>query len=274
MMMNPGRKISPAVKWLLIVNIGVYVIQIAPVIGNYVTWFGLLNPALVFTRGHVWRLVTYMFLHSTSIFHILFNMLALWMFGVDLENKWGTRRFAYFYFIGGVGAGLFSVIMWDYPIIGASGAILATLTAYAYYFPHRQILLFFIFPVPIRIAVIIFGAISIMGAMQGTGGIAHITHLGGIVVALLYLKFYGQVVNLFTHIDDLNREKCQRRAAEDSLRRDRYFEATIDPILKKISESGMESLTRQEKKTLEKASKSDKERIKKRKIVPFNIFKS
>ncbi|MBD3346237.1 MAG: rhomboid family intramembrane serine protease [Chitinivibrionales bacterium] len=274
MMMHGGRSIGKALKWLLIANIGIYVLQILPTMGNYVTYWGALIPFKVFTQGQVWRLVTYMFLHGQdAIWHLLFNMLALWMFGTELEQMWGTRRFAVFYFLAGILSGLFSVLMWKSFIIGASGAVLAVLTAYAYYFPHRQVLFFFIFPMPVRLAVAIIGFISIAGSLSSAGGIAHLTHLAGIAIGLVYVKYYDQIVALKDHIVDVKKEKQQRKNAEEYLRKRRYFEDVIDPILKKIHEQGMESLTGEEKRILKHASKQNKERIKKSKIIPFDIFK-
>ncbi|MBD3319716.1 MAG: rhomboid family intramembrane serine protease [Chitinivibrionales bacterium] len=274
MMIYGGRSMGKGLKWLLIANIAIYVLQIIPVAGNYITYWGALIPFNVFTRGHVWRLVSYMFLHDqVAIWHLLFNMLALWMFGIELEQMWGTRRFVNFYFLAGILSGLFSVIMWKSFIIGASGAVLAILTAYAIYFPNRQVLMFFIFPVPVRWAVAIIGFVSLAGSLTSAGGIAHLTHLGGIVVALLYVRYFGQLVALKDHLAGLRQEKDRRKKAEEYLRKQRYFEDVIDPILKKIHDRGMESLSREEKRILKRASKQNKERIKKSRVIPFDIFK-
>ena len=113
-------------------------------------------------------------------------MLALWMFGVELEELWGSKRFTIFYLLCGAGSGLLSIFLWNTSIIGALGAILGLLTVYACYFPDRTISMFFIFPMPVKFAVIIIGAISLWGASTGAGGIAHLMHLGGILIGLLY----------------------------------------------------------------------------------------
>ncbi len=260
-MYNSGNlHIPKGIRGLLIATVVVYIIQIFPVIGVWVLTFGSLKPSLVISAGHIWRLITYIFLHGGP-FHLLFNMLALWMFGVEIEYMWGTKRFIIFYFIAGGGSGLFSLllVLWGDPyIIGASGAVLAILTIYAFYFPNRQILLFFLFPVPVRYAVIIFGFVSLLGAMGSVGGIAHLTHLGGIIIAILYFKYYNQIVTWLDHRNAAKAEKIMRRRAEQKTKKDRYFEETIDPILKKISEQGMNSLTKEEKKHLENASKNTK----------------
>jgi hypothetical protein len=184
-------------------------------------------------------------------------MLALWMFGVELEELWGTRRFVGFYFIAGVGSGIFSVFQWNSTIIGASGAVLGLLTIYAVYFPSRTVLLFFIFPVPVRIAVAIIGLLSLVGARAGGGGIAYLTHLGGIAVALLYAKYYSGFTQWKDRLAAPGKKESAvlrfRTRTKDDARKN-YYDEVVDPILKKISEQGMGSLTEDEKKRLKDAS--------------------
>ena len=192
---GPGP-MTPAVKWLLYVNIAAYILSlIFPVI---ILWFGL-SPDLVIERGFVWQLATYMFLHAPGPTHILFNMLILWMFGVELERMWRTRFFLKFYAITGIGAGVFAILISLIPfaatrvtysttIIGASGALYGLLLAYALYFPNRPILMFLFFPVPAKYFVAILGAIAFITSMQGGGAVAATAHLGGLVVAYIYLQ--------------------------------------------------------------------------------------
>ncbi len=263
-------RMSLSVRNLLIANVIIFVLSQLPQLVNYLYGYGVLIPARVFLRGEVWRPVTYLFLHG-DIMHLAFNMLALWMFGVELEQFWGTRRFTIFYFICGIGAALFSVIMWQQPIIGASGAVLGVLTAYAYYFPNRTVLLFFVFPVPVRWAVVIIGGISLWGSMGTVGGIAHITHLGGIVVALAYIRSYPTAMQWLREQRENRSERRMRDAAEQRAQRDRYFKETIDPLLKKVSEHGMDSLSRKEKKLLFEASKKYRDRFGDKNIIPFDF---
>ncbi len=188
---------TPAVKALIIANVAVFVI--GWFIETLPLWLGMQPAAVV--RGEIWRLLTYMFVHDQrSFFHILFNMLALWMFGVELERTWGTRFFAKYYFVCGVGAALTTAILSFFPFaifdtlyesltVGASGAIYGILLAYGLYFPHRPIYMYFLFPVPARYFVMIMGGISLLSSLGGSGGgIAHTTHLGGLVAGYLYLK--------------------------------------------------------------------------------------
>jgi membrane associated rhomboid family serine protease len=187
---------TPGVKWLLYANIGVYLVSLVfPVI---LEWFGLI-PRFVLERYFLWQPVTYMFLHAPGPSHILFNMLILWMFGVELERMWGTRFFLKFYAIAGIGAGLISAacsllpfaamrLYYDANIIGASGALYGLLLAFALYYPNRPILLFLFFPVPAKYFVMILGAIALITSIQISGGVAALTHLGGLVVAYVYLQ--------------------------------------------------------------------------------------
>ena len=196
---GPGP-LSTALKALIGANVIMFLAQWAfPVVTEL---FGL-HPAWVIPAPGqpapehafwLWQTATYMFLHG-GIFHILFNMLALWMFGTELERIWGTRYFLKFYFVTGVGAGALTVLFSLLPfsglqhanIIGASGAIYGLLLAYAMYFPDRPILLI-VFPVPAKIAVAILGAIALFSSLSDAGGVANATHLGGLLVAYLFLK--------------------------------------------------------------------------------------
>src|SRR4029453_18440750 len=153
------------------------------IVGDAMTIRLGLSPQAVFEQLALWQPFTYMFLHSTSgVGHILFNMLALWMIGTELERTWGSRFFVKYYVVTGIGAALtslllaaFSDVFYYSVTVGASGAIYG--------------LILFIVPVPARIAVTILGAIALLSSMGGAGGgVAHSAHLGGLVAGYLYLK--------------------------------------------------------------------------------------
>jgi len=191
---GPGP-LSLALKALIGANVAVFLAQFFFAIVTDVLG---LHPAFVLRYFWIWQLATYMFLHG-GIFHIVFNMLALWMFGTELERVWGTRYFLKFYFVTGIGAGaltvLFSLLPFGFAhqlqganIIGASGAIYGLLLAYALYFPDRPIYMYFVFPIPARIFVAIIGAIAFFSSLSDAGGVANATHLGGLLVGYLYLK--------------------------------------------------------------------------------------
>ena len=190
---GPGP-LSQAIKYLIAANVAAFIAT--ALIPELVVWLGLI-PAAVLERFQIWQLGTYMFLHG-GIFHILFNMLALWMFGTELERLWGTREFLKFYFVCGVGAAVLTVVFSLLPftfartvheavVIGASGAIYGLLLAYAMTYPERPILLI-VFFVPAKVCVAILGAIALYSSMSERGGVANATHLGGLVIAYLYLK--------------------------------------------------------------------------------------
>jgi membrane associated rhomboid family serine protease len=192
---GPGP-LTPAVRILLYANVIAYFVSFFfPVV---VQWFGL-QPQLVIEKYRLWQPVTYMFLHARSPSHILFNMLILWMFGVELERLWRTPYFLKFYFVTGVGAGLISVAIAMLPfdaaratyssnIIGASGALYGLLLAYAIYYPNRPILMFLFFPVPAKYFVAILGAIAFIMSFEGGGSVAATTHLGGLAIGYLLLQ--------------------------------------------------------------------------------------
>ena len=164
----------------------------------WLTWFGLVPTEVV--HGFFWQLFTYLFLHG-GIWHILLNLLVLWMFGADLERLWGARRFLTYYFLCGVGAGVINVIVKllldpsgkgsaGLPTIGASGAIYGVLIAAAMVFPDRQVWIIpFPVSIPMRIYVIVMVAIEFFSTLGATGdNVSHVCHLGGAAVGYLYLR--------------------------------------------------------------------------------------
>jgi rhomboid family protein len=194
---GPGP-MTPAVKAIIYTNIGAFVLTLLAR-GMMIGLFGL-SPQALLERGHVWQLGTYLFIHDpNNLFHILFNMLAVWMFGVDLERRWGTQAFTKYYFVTGVGAGLCVLVAALLPFeadarsyygvtIGASGAVYGLLLAWAVVFPTRTII-FVIFPMTARVFAIIMGAIAFFSAVGGTGGpVSNLAHLGGLVIGWIYLK--------------------------------------------------------------------------------------
>ena len=190
---------SPAVKILIWVNVAAFVVKL--LVPSIVLLLGL-QPSAVLGRLWLWQPVTYLFLHH-DFFHILFNMLGIWMFGVELERLWGTKFFVKYYFVTGIGAAVTTILVGLLPFafaaqvyysitIGASGALYGLLLAYAYYYPDRPILMFLLFPIPAKYFVMIIGAISLLSSMGGQGGVAHAAHLGGLLVGFIYLKSGGR----------------------------------------------------------------------------------
>ena len=184
-----GGSFTPAIKNLIIANAAVFFLQ--AVAGYKLIYFFGLVPQLVLGKFYFWQLFTYQFLHG-GLFHILFNMLALWMFGGELEKLWGSSSFLKYYFLCGIGAGICTVIFLPTsvnPTIGASGAIYGILLAYGLLFPDRTIYIYMLFPMKAKHFVILMGAVSFFSSISANqGGIAHIAHLGGMVFGYLYLK--------------------------------------------------------------------------------------
>jgi len=191
---GPGP-VSTTLKALIAANVVMFLVTTFA--QSVIPYLGLV-PAFVLRRFWVWQVATYMFLHG-GIFHIVFNMLALWMFGAELERRWGTRYFLKFYFVTGIGAGALTVLFSTLPfafaqqvqhsiVIGASGAIYGLLLAYALYFPDRPIYMYFVFPIPAKWFVAIVGAIAFFSSLSEAGGTANATHLGGLIVGYLFLK--------------------------------------------------------------------------------------
>ena len=194
---GPGP-ITFAVKWIIIINVAVFVVT-STVWTTAFPYFGLV-PKLVIGRGWIWQLVTYMFLHGGAL-HILFNMLGIWMFGVELERRWGTRFFIQYYAVSGIGGGLTflfisllpfqaSAMTYVTPTVGASGALFGLLLAFAIYYPERPIMLLLVV-VPARVFVMIYGGFALLNTFQPSRGVADAAHLGGMIFGYLYLKGGG-----------------------------------------------------------------------------------
>lgn len=162
------------------------------VMSSHISFYLGLVPILVWKKYFLWQLATYIFLHG-GITHLLFNLLALWMFGGELESYWGSRKFLRYFLFCGIGAGICTVIFTPYqfiPVIGASGAIYGILLAFGWLFPNRLIYIYLLFPIPAKYMVIIFGLIELFSSMEGTGGgVAHLTHLGGLLFGLSYMAY-------------------------------------------------------------------------------------
>jgi len=253
-------KPTEAVKWLLIVNIAVFFLQLLPHVKESM-W---LVPR---TAWQIWRFIGFQFIHGDPI-HLLFNMLGLYMLGVTLERAWGTKRFIVFYFVSGVFAGLCHVVLaytlvpgfMGIRLLGASGGVYAIVLACAILFPHIRLILLF-FPVPIRFAAVLFFALTSYGLLGNiaTGGpvgrSSHAAHFGGLVVAAFWIwclpKLRGVTAEARSrHQQGAWQRKVQREAAE---RRE------VDRILDKVHEQGLNSLTAKEKRTLKEATRRQRE---------------
>jgi membrane associated rhomboid family serine protease len=195
----------PGIKWLLIVNVAVYLLQSLGLNSHLMPLFALYPEGAV-RHFLVWQVVTYMFLHGGTL-HLLFNMLSLWMFGMQLERDMGTRRFLKYYFYCGIAAGICVLAVnmalgdWEVPTIGASGAIFGVLVAFGVLYPNQTVLMNFLFPIKAKYMVMIYAAIELLMTISpGQSGISTIAHLGGMAFGYVYLK--GRLPHLKLKIPD------------------------------------------------------------------------
>lgn len=260
---GPGP-LTQGVKQLLLANTGLFLLT---QVVTSVPWFDVfgLVPRAVLGELRLWQPITYLFLHG-NFWHILMNMFALWMFGVPLERDWGYSAFMKFYFIVGIAAGVVTWLLMlgsSAPTIGASGAIMGVLVAFAMVYPDAPILLAFIIPVPARVFVLIYAVMEFLSARRfASDGIGHITHLAGMAAAFVILKADWRLGAL------LNRFRRQMRARSRGLRivepprkppaarphPDPDNDTEVDAILDKISREGIDSLTATELKKLRERS--------------------
>ena len=269
------RGITPGIQRLIIINAGVFLLTSLTGLSFWAHWFGL-NPDLVFTRLHIWQPLTYMFLHA-GLWHVGLNMLMLWMFGSELERLWGTREFMRYYFATGVGAGVFSLVPFLATvitgggfvpsIIGASGAVYGILLAYAMTYPDRTVYVYFLMPVKVKYLMLVMGVLTFV-SVGNSDGIAHITHLGGLVVGWVYLKRAGRYRNLtmnlplaqwWNSLKNLFKVRIVPKDGESPSARsdgwrkvgeEREERSEMDQLLDKITKVGYENLTNAEKKRL------------------------
>jgi membrane associated rhomboid family serine protease len=260
----PG--LPPVVKGLLISTGIIFLLQL---LGDRSAWQGLtlmfgLNRGAVLS-GELWRFFTYMFLHG-SFWHIFINMLMLGVFGREMEELLGPRRFAGLYLVCGILAGVgWVLISGGRPgfCIGASGAVFGIMGAFAAMFPARRItlLVLFIFPVNMtaRTMAIGMGVITLVSLMGDDGNIAHAAHLGGGVAGYLYGRYRRQ------HASGWERPSQDERVNTRFRRRNIHLvdsdppespsEDDINALLEKIRREGLQSLTRHEREVLERASR-------------------
>ncbi len=187
--------LTPGVKWLLISNVAVFLLYYlgGATLRHHATVVLALSAEAAVRNVMIWQLFTYMFLHA-GIMHLLFNMLALWMFGSMLEQDWGTRRFLKYYFLCGIAAGVCVLAInaaigdWGTPTVGSSGAIFGLLVAFGVMYPNQTVLMNFLFPIKAKYMVMIYAGIELLLTFGPNTGVSTIAHLGGMLFGYLYLK--------------------------------------------------------------------------------------
>lgn len=250
--MNSGY---PVVIWLMIINGIVFLLQMfLSLIDNESVMIHLALSNMIW-RGEVWQLLTYMFLHADT-WHLLFNMLALWMFGKELERIWGSREFLKYYLICGIGAGLTFLLFSNGYVIGASGGVFGILLAFGMTFPNQTVLFALIFPMKAKYMVMIFGVITFLSiASPGNDQIAHFAHLGGLVTGFIYLK--RNIAKQFFRTESKKQQPpahLKLHPTQKPENTDEELKRQVDRILDKINEVGFDKLTAEEQAILFSAS--------------------
>ncbi len=252
-----GRAIrgQSAVTLLVAVNVAFYLVTLLA--GTRFLASLALVPHDAWSKGMLWQFATYLFLHG-GLLHLFFNMYSLWVFGRDVESLWGRAAFLRYYFITGIGAGVVHTLITPHsvtPTLGASGAVMGVLAAFAILFPDRELalLLFFIFPIRMRARTLalIFAGLSLAAGMAASPDhIAHFAHLGGMLVGVVYLK-WPSILSLRRHRNIDGKWRKQGRHNEDRMR----MEAKVNRILDRANAVGMDRLSWRERRFLKKASK-------------------
>ena len=286
-------RITPAVQWLIGLNVLIYFLQVTLVgPSDMERWLGFHAPDLVTYK--FWTIFTYMFVHA-SFWHLAGNMLFLWVFGPRVEHAWGSGAFVRYYVLCGLGGMLAHVLLaHESALVGASAAIYGVMLAYAVRWPDTEFLLWFV--VPVRAKWLVAGCVLIdlvlgLSTSGASSGVAHFAHLGGLVTGWLYLhtppanalERLRQRVSSVPDVGDepprpipraLPRQPRERREVDEIVARSKAAIAKrpapaqaprsrpvvrrseeINMVLDKISRQGLDSLTSDERRILEDASR-------------------
>jgi membrane associated rhomboid family serine protease len=289
----------PMIKTLLIINVLVFFLQL--IVQNlnfsgvpgwyYMNRYFALNPLFGVDSAsqpanfQIWQLFTYQFMHA-DFTHILFNMFALWMFGMEIEHIMGSKKFLTFYLLCGVGAGLLQLFL--SPLIsgglgytiGASGAVYGVMIAFAMYFPDRYVFIYFLIPIKAKYLIAILVIFEFMSVQDPTL-VAHLAHIGGAITGVIFILIdrrnefkrrnifssFKKTGNSFSSGGFQNvfkKNPFKQADVEDAKfydinssrkEEDTVTQEEIDKILDKISQSGYQNLSDREKKILFEASK-------------------
>lgn len=288
----------PIIKNLMIANVIVFFLQMIfenLMFGGVPGWYILnryfaLNPLVGLDSAgieysfKIWQLITYQFMHGDFV-HILFNMFMLWMFGMEIENIMGSRKFLIFYLVSGIGAGLIQLL--GAPIlsdslgytIGASGAVFGVMIAFGMFFPDRYIFIYFLLPIKAKYLITFLIVVEFFSVREASL-VAHLAHIGGALTALIFILVdrknefnFRRVAGSFKKPNyrgsdfSFKRPSAKRPVNQYDVEDAEYYDINtpkkedevnqeeIDRILDKISQSGYQNLTDREKKILFEASK-------------------
>jgi membrane associated rhomboid family serine protease len=216
-----GPPLTPVAKRLIIFMAAVFVVTYIPYAifhwdAPYL-WLAL-QPEDILHRFYFWELVTYLFLHM-GFFHVIFNMFALWMFGSDLESLWRSKKFLFYFFLTGIGAGVTAVLLnallrpgIPTATVGCSGAVYGLLLAYGMIFPERPIYLYLLIPIKAKWFVLIMGLIEFVSSFSTpSSGVSNVAHLGGMLFGFLYLRGGGLPYRLQLRYHEWRRTRLRRK---------------------------------------------------------------
>jgi membrane associated rhomboid family serine protease len=263
---------------LIIVNVVIYLVD-GLLLQNWVRQHAALQPDLLHKPWQAWQLLTYGFLHHEQPFHVIFNMIALWFFGRDVEGVYGKVEFLKIYVSFAATAGFIWVVFeqlagaFGGPLVGASGAIAGIILMFIFHWPYRTVLFWF-FPMPAWVMGVIWLAQDVLRAMDPRLGevagpqVAYIAHLGGALCGFIYYRTRWHLLSfiptrgfslskMFQRRPKLRVHRPQREVApdEDELSR------KADAVLEKISLYGQSSLTPEECRILEAYSRRMQQKL-------------
>ena len=253
--MRFNLQITPVVKWLLLVNGAVFMLEMAvPSMGSFLVNWLTVDASSWQRAAQVWRLVSYQFLHG-SVLHILLNMMVLFFLGPTLERHWHGRRFLLFYLGCGLVAGLSYLLLAAVGLVGsgtlmgASGAILGVLAACAVLFPQFIVFLIIV-PMPIRVFAVVMTLLYVVNIVsQGPNAGGDAAHLGGMAAGAAYILLLPRWERLKLRMHSQSWEKRMEES--------RRLRFEVDRILAKVHRFGLHSLTAKEKRMLKKATQEE-----------------
>ena len=267
-----GARRYNIVTVLIAINVGVYLLATFPGLGRWIYGLGVMQGHAVM-QGQVWRLITAQYLHDpASSWHLIFNMIGLFFLGQPLQQMWSARKFFAIYTLCGLsGMVLFTILASinyidpNSPAVGASGCIYGLLGIVAVLFPHATVYIYFLFPIKIRTAAILFAAISLWTIVSRGGNyggeVCHFAGLGfGVWWAMHGERWWNATEWRVPGRRSAGRRKVGAGAWAAKMAERRDDEDTIDRILKKVYDKGIHSLTEGEKHALQQATDRQKER--------------
>ena len=298
--------LPPIIKQLIIINVVVFLIQSLfenISFGAYPGWYAInryfalnpisgVDPAGQEFNFQIWQVISYQFMHG-GFSHIFFNMFMLWMFGNEIENIMGSKKFLFFYLLSGVGAALLQLIVGPMLsshlafTIGASGAVYGVMIAFAMFFPERQIYVYFLFPVKAKYLIAFLVLIEFM-SVGDMSLVAHLAHIGGALTGFVFIMLdkknnfnidglFNKVKNSSSNFGNFTSSSSSKGFRKPSgsfsfgkknIQDAEFYDISennkktpppttseINRILEKITASGYQNLTEEEKRILFEASK-------------------